>query len=121
MKKFTLSAAVVALSVAPMFASAQQYFSNVAGLIRSVGTLVSLALPVVVGIALLAFFYGLVKFIFSGGDQAKHSEAVKLMLYGIIALFVMVSVWGLVRFVGSTIGVSPDGGSAITPPTVQGL
>jgi hypothetical protein len=33
-----------------------------------------------------------------------------MMIYGIIGLFVMVSVWGLVYFVGSLVGIEPGGG-----------
>ena len=53
---------------------------------------------VVVGIALLAFFWGLVKYIFAQGSETAKADGTKIMGWGLIALFVMVSVWGLVYF-----------------------
>jgi hypothetical protein len=63
-------------------------------------------------LALLAFFYGLAKLIW-GGPEAV-SEGKSLMIWGIVALFVMVSVWGLVRFIGNAFNIE-QGGSANVP------
>jgi len=41
------------------------------------------------------------------------------MIWGLVALFVMVSVWGLVRFIGDAVGV--DQGGDIEVPTVPGV
>src|SRR4051812_36195463 len=98
MKKLILSALVIA----PALASAQQ-LGNLSTLLRSVGNLVNLALPIVVGIALLGFFWGLAMFIFSGGEEKEKGK--NIMIWGVVALFVMMSVWGLVRFIGSALGV----------------
>lgn len=108
------------LALAPAIASAQT-LGNVETLLRSIGRLVNLALPIVVGIALLAFFWGLMKWIFakSGGDEKATAEGKQIMIYGIIALFVMVSVWGLVRFIGTAFGIDQD--SSIEVPSVSGL
>lgn len=59
------------------------------------------ALILMVGaIAMLVFFWGLAKFIFKvGGDEKAVESGRRLMIWGVIALFVMVSVWGLVRFI----------------------
>lgn len=47
--------------------------------------------------ALLVFLYGIVKLMFVGGaNEESRSKGKKFMLWGIISLFVMVSVWGLV-------------------------
>ena len=40
------------------------------------------------------------------------------MIWGVIALFVMVSVWGLVGFIGNAIGVTPGAAGTPTIPTV---
>ncbi|MBX4188991.1 pilin [Candidatus Parcubacteria bacterium] len=114
MKKYI----VAALALAPSLAFAQ--LQNVNNLLLGLKTLVNTALPIVVGLALLAFFWGLAKFIFSADDEEKRKEAKSLMIYSIIALFVMVSVWGLVRFIGNALGVNPDTAPNITTPTVNG-
>ena len=69
-------------------------------LIQSIGGLVSSLIGIVIALALLAFFWGLAKFIFNvSGDEKAVQEGKRIMLCGIIALFVMVSVWGIVRFI----------------------
>lgn len=112
MKKFIIAA----LAFAPALASAQS-LGNIEGLLTSVGNLVDLALPIVVALALLAFFYGLAKLIWGGAEAVAEGKT--LMIWGVVALFVMVSVWGLVRFVGDAFGIE-EGGS-VTPPTVDGI
>ena len=109
---------IATLALAPALAFAQT-LGNLETLVESIGNLVGLALPIVVGIALLAFFWGLVKYIFAQGNEESKADAKKIMLWGVIALFVMVSVWGLVRFIGNALGI--DQGDTIVVPTVPGL
>jgi hypothetical protein len=110
MKKFIVGV----LSVAPTFAFAQQ-LGNIETFMRSIGRLIDLALPMVVALALLGFFYGLAKFIFSAGDSDKQAEARSIMIWGVIALFVMVSVWGLVQFVGNALNIQTGGNAGNIP------
>ena len=106
---------IVALAFAPALAFAQQ-LSGIEDLVKSIGRLVELALPIVVGIALLAFFWGLVKFIFAAGDETAKDKGKRIMLWGLIALFVMVAVWGLVKFIANALEI--DTGGTIEVPTV---
>ena len=106
------------MAFAPAFVFAQD-LGNLERLIRAVGNLVKIALPIVVAIALLAFFWGLVKYIFAQGDETAKTDAKKIMLWGIIALFVMVAVWGLVGFIGTALGIQPGG--TIELPVVPGI
>lgn len=103
MKK-VINAVLVASVLAPTFVFAQQ-LEGIENLVSSIGRLTNLALPIVVGLALLAFFWGLLKFIFAQGNEESKADAKKIMLWGIIALFVMVSVWGLVDFIGNAFGI----------------
>ncbi|MDQ3089527.1 MAG: pilin [bacterium] len=93
---------------------------NIEDLLNAFGRLVDLALPIIVAVGLLAFFYGLAKFIFSAGDGEKQKEGRQIMIYGVIALFVMVSVWGLVNFIGDALDID-QGESSGTIPSVTGL
>lgn len=109
---------IATLAFAPAFVFAQQ-LGNIESLVSSIGRLVGIALPIVVGIALLAFFWGLVKFIFAQGNEEAKTDAKKIMLWGLIALFVMVSVWGIVRFIGNAFDIQQ--GDTIEVPSVPGL
>ena len=108
---------IATLAFAPILVSAQQ-LDNIKTLVESIGDVVGVALPIVVAIALLVFFWGLVKFIFAQGNEELKVEAKKIMLWGLIALFVMISVWGLVRFIKSSLGLTIGGGDVIVVPRV---
>lgn len=70
--------------------------------------------PIVVALALLFFFYGLAMYILKQGEEkAKGKE---IMIYGIIALFVMVAVWGLVSLLATSLGITNI--ETIVPPSV---
>jgi uncharacterized membrane protein len=50
-------------------------------------------------LAIVAFFYGLVKFISNAEDSAERETGKSIMVWGIIALTVLFSLWGIVRFI----------------------
>ncbi|MEK7194350.1 MAG: pilin [Patescibacteria group bacterium] len=111
------------LAFAPSLALAQGSpdLNNLQVLLGSISRLVSAALPIVVGLALLAFFWGLMKFIFAAGNEESKAEGKSIMIYGIIALFVMVAVWGLVGFIAGSLGVQTGGQVTGGIPSVPGL
>lgn len=63
-------------------------------------------IPLIFALALVSFIWGVVQFVINGDDEAKKTKGKNFMIWGIIALAVMISVWGLVRIVGNTFGVN---------------
>lgn len=74
------------------------------------------AVPLAIAIGLLLFIWGLVLFLTKSGDETALEEGKRRMVWGIVTLFVIVSVWGLVALVGQITGVA-DGGSVNAPDT----
>lgn len=66
------------------------------GIIKFIIGYIQLIIPVVAALALFAFIKGLVSFIFNAGDTKSHAEGRNLMVWGVIALFIMVSVYGII-------------------------
>jgi hypothetical protein len=66
-------------------------------------SLIQLIIPLLLAVGVLGFFFGVVRYIFSAGNPDARAEGAKYMIYGIVALFVMVSVWGLVAILQHTI------------------
>lgn len=60
--------------------------------------------------AFVVFFYGVVRFIYdrSSGDDARLAKDKEAMLWGLLALFVMVSVWGIIKLVQGFFGIQND-------------
>jgi hypothetical protein len=73
-------------------------------------TLVARLVPFAISLAVLAFFWYLINFIWLGKDKPEDQpKNMKGMGFSILALFVMVSIWGIVGFLGSTLGVGQGG------------
>lgn len=88
------------------------------GLMNESLGLLNLGIRIIFALALVLFFWGLVQFIMKSGDAKLRDEGKKRMIWGIIALFVMVSIYGILNFVGSLVGIRPDSsGSGGTMPT----
>ncbi len=69
-------------------------------------------IPFIFALAIVMFVWGAVKFfIINSGEEAKREQGKQFMLWGVIALAVMVSVWGLVGILRSTFGFT--GGSVL--------
>lgn len=67
--------------------------------------LIRAALPVLLALALVVFLWGLAKFIFRvGGDEKAVGEGKNLMLWGLIALFILVSAWSIIKLVYEDLG-----------------
>src|SRR3989338_4129162 len=58
---------------------------------------ISMLVPVIIGLTLIIFLWGLARFIWAGGDEEKIKSGKSLMFWGIVGLFVMVSVWGIIN------------------------
>jgi hypothetical protein len=59
---------------------------------------IKIIVPILVGIAVLLFFWGVAKFILSAGNEKELENGRQFMIYGVIALFVLFSVWGIIQF-----------------------
>lgn len=93
--------------------------NNVGGslisLLNLAQTIVARLVPLFIGIAVVSLFYGIVMFLIKGRESdTEHTKYMKWMGYSILALFVMVSIWGLVAFIGTVFGVG-QGGNIPTP------
>ncbi|MFA5791497.1 MAG: hypothetical protein WC884_00455 [Candidatus Paceibacterota bacterium] len=63
-------------------------------------------IPFIFALAIVMFVWGVIKFfIINADEEAKRAQGKQFMIWGIIALTVMVSIWGLVGILGSTFGI----------------
>ncbi|MBL1434331.1 hypothetical protein COB87_002060 [Candidatus Wolfebacteria bacterium] len=97
--------ALYAVMVMPLVAVAQFAGSGVEDLASDIITFINETLiPLVFALALIVFIWGLFQsFIIGGTNEEKRAEGKQLMMWGIIAFAVMVSVWGLVNILTGTL------------------
>ena len=105
--KFLLS--ILAIALAPAFAAAQQapIARTVDGLLAYLIYLGGRIMPLLILAALVLFMFGVVKTFFWNSGAGKE-EGKFFILWGIVALFVMVSVWGLVNVLRGTFSLDND-------------
>ncbi len=112
MKK--LGAALIS-SLLPAVAFAQYTPSQgVTGLIAFARSLTNQILPLLIGISVVYFIYQVFHYFIASNEEDK-GKAKGHIIWGIVAIFVMVSVWGLVGILTSTFGTS---GTNVTLPTL---
>lgn len=110
---------VLLVALLPASASAQtpQTFRDIADIVV---TFLTSLFPLLVSVALLAFLWGLIKFIAQADNDIARKEGKEVMVWGVVALFVMVSIWGIVAFVQQALFdkvlTSPTGGTSTESP-----
>lgn len=112
-KLYIYVAGVTTFAVSPLLVSAQ--LENIEGLMGTVLDLLGILVLIIIALALVFFLWGVAKFILNAGDAEAQSQGKQIMFWGIIALFVMVSVWGLVNFVGDAFNLDD---SPVQPPEI---
>lgn len=112
--KYKYAFGLAALVLGPAMVSAQgdivnsdlgQFFVDIQGFINDI------LIPLVFGVALLVFLYGVFKYFIASTDNPEaKQEGKKYMIYAIIGFVVMVSIWGIVNLLSSIIPQSgpPD-------------
>lgn len=107
MKKIGVSILAFLPAILPMVALAQG-FGEIDTFIGKVSTFInSTLIPLVFGLALLMFIWGIFNyFILGGGDEDKQEKGKQLMLYSIIGFVVMVSIFGIVNLIAGGLGFS---------------
>ncbi len=60
-------------------------------------------IPLAFAIALVIFVYGVVKYIAKADDEEARKKGRNFMIWGLLAIFVMVSVWGFVKLIQNSI------------------
>ncbi len=104
---------VALAAVVPGVAFAQ---TTLATIISRVGVMLSLLIPIIITLAVVIFFWGLAIFLLKADEEKEKGRSI--MLYGILTLFVMIAVWGLVELIANTLGVTPTE-TPVTIPKVQ--
>lgn len=103
------------LVIAPQVSFAA--FEKLKDLLKDFKSLLDLIIPIVFALALIFFFYGLAQFIRSVSDKTIQ-EGKNKMIWGIISLFVMISIWGIISYIGDSLGIKAGTNSSKAAPCV---
>ncbi len=108
MKKLLYGALLFAPALTFAQSTGTANLTNIENLARAIGRIINILIPIVAALALLYFFWGLATFILHSGEDDARKEAKNKMIWGIVALFVIVAIWGLVGFIADALGLGND-------------
>jgi Type IV secretion system pilin len=75
-------------------------------------------IPLMFALAVVFFIYGVIQFVILGaGDETKRTQGRQHMIWGVIALAVMLGVWSLAGIIGGTFGLNTRILPGVRPPT----
>lgn len=107
---FRKTGIIFIFAFAPFVSSAATFASSV----TIINGLIGKAIAVVIALSVATFLWGMAQLISSHDNKDKTKKAKEFITYGIISLFVMVSVWGIVKILTDTFGVTQK-----IPVTIQ--
>jgi hypothetical protein len=88
------------------------------GILGRGDVMLSYLFPLMISLALAAFFWGLGRFIYNSDSDDARENGRYFMIVGVVTLFIMVSVWGIVALIGSELQIGRSG--ACPPPSING-
>lgn len=66
-------------------------------------TIINPFIGLMIGVAVIFFLYGVVEFIAGADNEEKRSQGKAHMIWGIIGLFIMVAVFGIINVIIKTL------------------
>ncbi|KKT29031.1 hypothetical protein A3I36_04710 [Candidatus Giovannonibacteria bacterium RIFCSPLOWO2_02_FULL_45_28] len=76
---------------------------SIAELFKNIGGIIGQLIRILVAVATIVFFWGIIQYIVASGDEKKLQEGRQYIIYGIVGLFVIVAMWAIVNAVASTL------------------
>jgi len=84
---------------------AQNGGTNIFHILNLTKSTLNYLIGIVVTLALVFFIHKVTQNVITG-DAEERANAKNTIIYGVVGIFVIVAIWGIVNFVGSTLGVS---------------
>jgi heme/copper-type cytochrome/quinol oxidase subunit 2 len=72
--------------------------------------LISQIIPFLASLAFLYFVWGVARFISSSGNEKEVGDSKKILIWGTVGLFVMLSLWGIISFMRTEAGLDGEVG-----------
>ena len=119
MKKIIKSISL--LSLLPWIASAQavgpcvnQASGTLGSIICKIGNLLNLILPILIVLGVVYFVWGVIEYV-RANDEESRKKGRDHMIYGIIGLFIIVALWGIINVLQNSFGVQNTGSPVDVP------
>lgn len=112
MRTSIYSALTIGLVTLPAFASAASVYDWLA----LANNVLNAGIALLITAAVVAVFYGVIGFLFSSAADSKK-KSIQTALAGVVAVAIMVSIWGIIRLLQQTFSVTST--APVIPQGVQ--
>ncbi len=73
-----------------------------------IGLINTVVIPLIFAFVFFVFVWGVIKYFFiSMGNETKREEGKKFVMWGLLGMVILFSVWGLISILLSTLGIAP--------------
>ncbi|MDP3996519.1 MAG: hypothetical protein Q8P86_02400 [bacterium] len=79
--------------------------STIGELVKGLNRLLNILFPFIVGLAVFVIIFNIFIYITQGANEEKRKEAAKYITFGIIGVFLMLSLWGIILILVNTFHV----------------
>ena len=117
--------AYLLVGISPLVALAQTSVTSyapsqgVTGLIKFFSSILGYVFPLLISIAVIYFIWQVFQYTIAADEETK-AKAKGQIIWGLVGIFIMVSIWGLVAILQSTFGTTSVQGNIGNPiPVIQ--
>jgi len=106
--------ALGAMILTPFFA----YAATVMTILTQIRDILNAVIPILMVLATVVFLWGIILYVVAGSDEEKVERAKGFIITGLVGLFVMIAIWGIVQAIVSQFGLANE--SVTIPPGPKG-
>lgn len=110
----TLLALVASASLMMPFAVFAAPSDILSPILTNVRAALDIVVPIAITLALVYFIWQVIQYVIAADEESKTDKR-KKMLYGVVGLFIIIAIWGLINFIGTYLGVSPTANPIVVP------
>jgi|SRR3989344_4831039 len=118
MKLKLIKIASLATLALPLVASAAISSTWFTDAIASIQSVLDALVPLLIGLAVVVFLWGVVKFVTAAGDEEKRKEGKSFIIWGLVGIAIMVTLWGLIALLTNWTGIDPTAVAPVIIPTL---
>jgi hypothetical protein len=113
-RTLAIVATPVVVAAVPVTVSAQVTLGYT---LKVISDLINGLIPIVLALTVLIFFWGLAMYLWDSSNPERKGQGIHIMIMGVVALFVMVSIWGIIGVLQQTFKV--DQAKPIIPDPIE--
>ncbi len=92
---------------------------DISGFLAKIQGILDNIVPFIVGLAVFVIIWGIFTYITQASNEEKREEAKKYILWGVVGVFMMLSIWGFVNILLNTFSLDNQINSDTIPKVPQ--